>query len=91
MYLTPIEARVSTRFFGLSFTNGIMGSMRTDVGMPFLIRVSAAFNRFDGDGALGSMIFEILSLSVVIVKVTIEGVFFKRSMSLTTMFDFVTI
>jgi len=38
---------------------------------------------------LGSMIFEMLSLSVVIVKVTIDCVFFKKSMSLTMMFDFV--
>lgn len=90
MCLTRIEARVSTRFSGLSFTNGIIGSMRTDVGMPFLIRVSTVFNRFDEGGALGSIIFEILSLSVVIVKVTIDGISFKRSLSLTMMFDFVT-
>ncbi len=91
MCLTPIEARVSIRFSGLSFTNGIIGSMRTDVGMPFLIRVSAAFNRSDEEGALGSRTFEMLSSSVVIVKVTIDRIFFKRSASLTTRFDFVTI
>jgi len=91
MCLTPVEARVSMRLSGLSFTNGIIGSMRTDVGMPFSISVSTVFIRFDEDGAFGSMSSEMLSLSVVIVRVTIDGIFFKKSMSLTTMSDFVII
>jgi hypothetical protein len=51
MCLTPIEARVLTKFSGLSFTNGIMGSTRMDTGMPFSIRISAAYMRFDDGGA----------------------------------------
>ena len=79
------------RFSWLSFTNGIMGSMRADVGISFSIRIFAAFKRSDGGGACGSISFAMLSLSVVIVKETIERVFFRRSASLATSGDFVII
>ena len=79
------------RFSGLSFTNGIIGSMRADVGISFWIRISAAFRRSDGGGACGSISFAMLSLSVVMVKETIEGTFLNRSMSLVTRLDFVII
>lgn len=89
--LTFIEARVLTRFSVLSFMKGIMGSMRADVGILFLIRILTAFKRSDGGGACGSISFAMLSLSVVMVKETIEDVFLKRSTSLTTRLDFVII
>ena len=88
---TPIEARVLIRFSVLSFTNGIMGSMRTDVGISFSIRILTAFKRSDGGGACGSISFAMLSLSVVMVKETIEGTFLNSSMSLVTRLDFVII
>ncbi len=91
MCLMPIDERVLTRFSGLSFTKGIIGSMRADVGMPFSIRVSMVFKRSVGGGACGSMSFAMLSSSVVIVKETVEGIFLNRSMSLVTMLDFVII
>jgi hypothetical protein len=50
-----------------------------------------AFKRFDSDGACGSIILAMWSLSVVIVTETMEGTLFKRSMSLATMSDFVII
>lgn len=88
---TPMFASVLIRFSGLSFKYGIIGSMRTDVGTPFLISVSTVFKRSDVVGAWGSMLFAMLSSSVVIVKDTVEGIFFKRAMSLTIRLDFVII
>lgn len=74
---------------GLSFRNGIIGSMRTDVGMSFAISVSTVFKRVEGGGACGSMVFAISSLSVVMVKEIVERIFFRRSMSLVTRLDLV--
>ena len=91
MCFTPMEARVFIRFSGLSFIVGIIGSMRTAVGMAFSIRILAAFKRSVDGGAFGSISFAILSSSVVTVKDTIEGIFLRRSMSLVTRLDLVTI
>ena len=88
---TPNEESVLIRFSESSFKNGIMGSMRTDVGIPFSMSVSTAFRRSDGDVALGSRSLASASLSVVIVIETVEAVFLRMSMSLVTKLDFVII
>ena len=79
------------RFLKSSFKNGIIGSMRTDVGIPFSMSVSTAFRRSDGGGALGSRSFASGSLSVAIVIETMEAVFLRMSMSLVTKLDLVII
>lgn len=66
-----------------------MGSILAIVGIPASFRVFRAFRRSSGVGAQGSMSFERVSSSVVIVIAT--TVFEKRSMSLVTRDDFVTI
>jgi len=71
--------------------NGITGSTRTDVGILFEIRVFTAFSLSDDKGAFGSRIFARSSLSVVMVKETVEEAFFSKSISLTTILDFVII
>ena len=45
---TPILARVAINRSGLSFTKGIMGSTRTDTGMPLLVSVSTVFRQLNG-------------------------------------------
>jgi len=87
----PMRASFLIRVSGLSFMSGMIGSIRTDVGIPCLMRVSAVFSRSDGGGELGSMRCAILSSSVVIVSETMEGVFLSKSMSLITSVDFVII
>jgi hypothetical protein len=91
MCLMLREASFLIRLPALSFRKGIMGSIRAEVGMPLLARVLMASRRSDGRGAFGSNTAAILSLSVVIVMETIEGIFLRRSMSLMTRFDLVTI
>ena len=85
------EASVRIKLSGSSFMDGMIGSMRTVVGMPFSVRVSTAFSRSVGSGAFGSMSLAMSSLSVVIVMETIEGTLFRRSVSLATRLDFVII
>ena len=85
MCLTPMLARVAMSFCGLSFTSGMIGSIRTETGMPALIKSCAALKRSDGKGAYGSIIFAVLSSSVVIVNATVEGTLLNKSSSLATM------
>jgi hypothetical protein len=59
--------------------------------MPFSTRASTALKRAEGNGAPGSISPATQSSSVVTVKETIEGTLLKRSTSLTTNGDFVTI
>lgn len=54
MCLTPEEASFSIRLSALSLTKGIMGSIRAEVAMPFLIRLPMASRRSDGRGVFGS-------------------------------------
>ena len=91
MCLTPEEASFSIRLSALSLTKGITGSIRAEVAMPFLIRLPMASRRSDGRGVFGSKSLAVLSSSVVIVNETMEGIFLRRSMSLTTRVDFVII
>ena len=53
--------------------------------MPALIKSCAALKRSDGKGAYGSIIFAVLSSSVVIVNATVEGTLLNKSSSLATM------
>ena len=76
---------------GLSFSVGIIGSILTQTGMFLWVRVSMACSLCDVDGASGSSFLARLSLSVVMVKATIEGVFSRMSVSLVTRFDLVMI
>ena len=78
-------------FCGLSFTSGMIGSIRTETGMPALIKSCAALRRWNGGGANGSMIFAMLSSSVVMVNATIAGTLLSRSISLVTRLLFVMI
>ena len=89
--LTPMLARVAISRSGLSFTKGIMGSTRTDTGIPLLASVSTVFRRWVGEGACGSSSFAVLSSSVVMVKATVQGTLPKRSVSRVTSVDFVII
>jgi hypothetical protein len=59
--------------------------------MPSSTRVSTAFKRAEGGGACGSISPATWSSSVVTVRETIEGTLLKKSTSLTTNGDFVTI
>ena len=81
---TPMLARAAISFCGWSFTRGMMGSIRTVTGMPFLIKSCAALRRWEGVGACGSMSFAMLSSSVVIVNATVAGIWLSKSSSLTT-------
>jgi len=89
--LIPIAVRVLIRVSGLSFTYGIIGSMRADTGMPSSIKILAVSMRFVGRGAFGSINLAILSSSVVIVNATVAAVRFRRSTSLVTKVDLVII
>jgi hypothetical protein len=89
--LMPASASRATSLSGLSLTVGMMGSIRAAVGMLFAVRVLMAFRRSVGGGAFGSSSFARLLFSVVIVTETIEGVFWRMSMSLVTKFDLVMI
>ena len=91
MCLTPVSASFVIRVSVLSFMRGIMGSIRTVVGMLFVIRVFMVFRRSDGGGACGSKSLPMLSSSVVMVKETMEGMLLKMSRSLATRLDFVII
>ncbi len=62
----------------------MIGSIRTETGMPALVKSCAALRRSDGRGAKGSMIFAKLSSSVVIVNATVDGTLLSKSSSLTT-------
>jgi len=88
---TPMLASVSIRVAGLSFTWGIMGSMRTDAGMPLRVSASIVFRRSVEDGALGSISFAVASSSVVIVTAMVEGILLRRSVSRVTRVDLVII
>ena len=79
------------RLSGLSLSNGMIGSMRTEVGTPLRASFSSASNRFEGGGAEGSSFFAILSSSVVMLMETMLGVFLRMSMSLVIRLDFVII
>lgn len=89
--LTPLLARVEINRSGLSFTKGIMGSTRTDTGIPLFVRGSIAFRRSVGEGACGSSSFAVLSSSVVIVKATVQGILLNMSVSRVIILDFVII
>jgi hypothetical protein len=65
--------------------------MRTDVAMPFWIRVFAVSMRLEGGGVFGSNSLAVWSLSVVMVKEAIDGIRLRRSMSLVISVDFVII
>ena len=91
MCLTRSVARVFTRVWVLSFRNGIIGSVLTQIGMLFWVRFFMVFILCEGVGALGSSCLASLLLSVVMVKATIDGVFCRMSVSLVTRFDFVMI
>lgn len=91
MCFIPMSAIVLMRVSWFSFMYGIIGSMRIAVGIPASWSFSAVFRRSDGGGASGSRIFAVSSSSVVMVRATVEGIFFKMSISLNTMFDFVII
>lgn len=79
-----MPAKVAMSFCGWSFTVGMMGSMRTDTGMPVLIKSCAALSRWEGEGANGSISFAKLSSSVVIVNATVAGTLQSRSSSRVT-------
>lgn len=68
-----------------------MGSIRTETGIPELIRSWAALRRFEGVGADGSRVSANRSFSVVIVKVTVAGSLASISESLVTKSLLVTI
>lgn len=89
MCLTPRAVRVLMRVLGLSFSVGIIGSILTQTGMPFCVRVCMACILSEGDGALGSSCLASLSLSVVMVSATMDLVLCRMSMSRVTRFDLV--
>ena len=91
MCLTPMQASVVMSFLGSSFTNGITGSMRTETGIPLMIKFCTALRRSVDEGACGSRILAKLSSSVVMVNATAEGTFESRSSSRVTMLLFVII
>ena len=68
-----------------------MGSMRTETGMPLLIKSSAALRRSVGGGACGSKSRATSASSVVMVKATVDGTLLRRSSSRVTRLDFVII
>ena len=70
---------------GSSFTMGIMGSIRTETGIPALVRSWAALMRLEDEGAYGSITFARASSSVVIVNATVAGTLLSKSSSLETM------
>jgi hypothetical protein len=78
-------AKVAMSLLGLSLTEGMIGSIRTETGTPALIRSCAALSLCVGDGAYGSRTLAKSSLSVVIVKATVEGTLLSKSSSLATM------
>ena len=84
MCLAPMLARVFMSFCCWSFTNGIIGSIRTETGMPALIRSCTALMRCEGEGAKGSRILARLSSSVVMVKATVDGTLASKSSSRVT-------
>ena len=84
MCLTPMLARAAMSFCGWSFREGMIGSMRTETGMPALVKSCAALMRWEGEGANGSMILARLSSSVVMVNATVEGTLLRRSSSRVT-------
>ena len=84
MCLTPMLASVAMSFCAWSFTKGMIGSIRTETGMPALIRSCAALKRWEGEGAKGSRILARLSSSVVMVNATVEGTLTSKSSSLVT-------
>jgi len=84
-------ASVSISVAGLSFTYGIMGSIRTNAGMPLRVSASIVFRRSVEDGALGSISFAVASSSVVIVTATVQGTLPKKSVSRVTRVDLVII
>ena len=85
MCLTPILARVEMSFCGLSLTVGIMGSIRTETGMPALVKSCAVLSRLVGEGANGSITLANASSSVVIVNATVDGILHNKSSSRVTM------
>src|SRR5665647_1602659 len=84
MCLTPMSERTLMILFGWSFTNGMIGSIRTETGMPALIRSCAALKRWEGEGAKGSRILARSSLSVVMVNATVDGTLTSKSSSRVT-------
>ena len=84
MCLTPMLASVADEFLRLVFTSGIIGSIRTETGIPALVRSCAARSRWEGEGANGSRILARLSSSVVIVNATVEGTLLGKSSSRVT-------
>ena len=70
---------------GWSFTNGMIGSIRTETGMPALIRSCAALKRWEDEGAKGSRILARSSSSVVMVNATVDGTLMSKSSSRVTM------
>ena len=86
-----MDASVSISLLGLSFRNGIIGSILTQTGISFWVSISIAFILAEDEGALGSSFLEISSFSVVMLIATIEVVLLKMSMSLVTMLDLVMI
>ena len=89
--MTPMLVSVSMRVLGLSFTWGIMGSMRTETGIPFEVNASTVFKRSVAAGALGSISLAVASSSVVIVTATVLRTLPKRSVSRVTRVDLVII
>src|SRR4030042_5640562 len=65
--------------------NGIMGSIRTETGIPAFVKSCAALSRWEEEGAKGSRIFARLSSSVVMVNATVAGTLLRRSSSLVAM------
>lgn len=91
MCLTPKLAIFSMSELHSLFTPGIIGSMRTETGMPCLAIVSTALRRSEGLGAFGSSILAVSSSSVVIVIATVAGASLRISASLATSVLFVII
>lgn len=87
----PIEASVLTSDSVLSFRYGIIGSILTDTRSPLPVSDWTAFSRSVGSGASGSICLASASFRDVIVMATIEEALPRRSVSLVTRFDFVTI
>lgn len=61
-----------------------MGSIRTETGIPALVRSCTALIRWDGEGANGSMTFAKALSSVVMVNATVAGTLLNKSSSLVT-------
>src|SRR5665648_229488 len=85
MCLMPMSERILRILCGWSFTNGIIGSIRTETGLPALIRSCAALKRWEGEGAKGSRILARSSSSVVMVNATVDGTLTSKSSSRVTM------